>query len=369
MRRAPHARGWPRSACALAVLLVTAAAAAGPARPGPRSTTAPGYDFAELEAELTALRRFTSRIHVLLLQRGELIFEWRSAGNGTHAPLPTASSSKWLAAATIASLVDDGRLELDVPIARYLPELGLPKGWITLRQLLSHTSGYTPRARLRGWMPDAPAGRIGPVARYAPLAATPGARFCYGSVSFQVAGQIAERVTGQRWSDIFAERIARPCGMTDTRYPAARPQLAASAVSTAADYATFLEMFRGAGVAPNGRRVLSAALVEEMRRQHTAGLPLECTSHRFARKEGYGLGVWGGAYDPATGLPGFVSHFGDSGFKGFIDYRRQLSGVFAVRFKRGSARQRARQRFLDAVELVLELVPVVEPGSAISTAP
>jgi CubicO group peptidase (beta-lactamase class C family) len=266
------------------------------------------------------------------------------------------SCSKWLSAATIMTLVDDGRIDLDAPLSRYLPDLGLRKGWITIRQLLSHTSGYTPRARLRGRMPRGPGGRIGPVARYAPLVAHPGTRFCYGSASFQVAGQVAERVTGQRWNEIFDERIARPCGLIDTRFPAAHPQLAAGAVSTAADYATFVEMFRLGGVAPNGRRVLSAAAVDEMRRQHTIGLELECVSHRFRRKEGYGLGVWGGQYDD-TGRAWFVSHFGDLGFKGLIDFRKQLSAVFAVQFKRKNNRPVAKQRFIDAVELLLRLAP------------
>jgi len=326
-------------------------------RPRTRRAISSQYDFAELESYLKRLTGLASHIAVLIRQRGEVIFEMQVAGSDVRTPIATTSCSKWLSAATIMALRDEGRVDLDAPIANYLSNLGPRKGWITLRHLLSHTSGFPPRSRLRGlWQPDAH-GRIGPVARYARLMAPPGTRFCYGSVSFQVAGQIAERVTGQRWNDIFQERIAQPCGMTDTRFPAARPQLAGDGVSTAVDYSKFLEMFRSGGVAPNGNRVLSEASVKEMRRNHTRGLPLECVSRRFARKQGYGLGVWGSAYDSQTEDPLFVSHFGTSGFKGFIDYRRELSGVFAVKIRRGVDRSLAKQRFIDAVEMVLRIVP------------
>lgn len=325
--------------------------------PRARGAAARRYDFRELESHLARLTKLAGHIAVLLRQRGEVIFEAQVAGSDVRTPIPTTSCSKWLSAATIMALRDEGRVDLDAPIASYLSHLGPRKGWLTLRHLLSHTSGFPARSRLRGhWRPD-PHGRIGPVARFARLAASPGTRFCYGSVSFQVAGQIAERVTGQRWNDIFQERVARPCDMTDTRFPSARPQLAGDGVSTAVDFSRFLEMFRNGGEAMNGNRVLSESAVREMRRNHTRGLPLECVSRRFARKQGYGLGVWGGAYDGETEIPMFVSHFGASGFKGFIDYRRELSGVFAVKFRRGVDRSLAKRRFIDAIELVLRIVP------------
>jgi CubicO group peptidase (beta-lactamase class C family) len=322
-----------------------------------RADAAGRYDFTELEGYLKRLTKLANHIAVIIRQRGEVIFELQVVGSDVRRPIPTTSCSKWLSAATLMVLRDEGRVDLDAPIARYLPHLGPRKGWITLRHLLSHTSGFPSRSRLRGlWQPDAH-GRIGPVARYARLAAPPGTRFCYGSVSFQVAGQIAERVTGQRWNDIFQQRIAGPCGMSDTRFPPARPQLAGDGVSTAVDYSRFLEMFRSGGVAMNGTRVLSESSVEEMRRNHTRGLPFECVSRRFTRKEGYGLGVWGGAYDPETGESQFVSHFGASGFKGFIDYPRELTGVFAVKYRRGINRPLAKRRFIDALEMVLQVVP------------
>ena len=53
-----------------------------------------------------------------------------------------ASSGKWLAAATIAAVVDEGKLSWDDPVSKWLPAFTDVKGQATLRQLLSHTSGY-----------------------------------------------------------------------------------------------------------------------------------------------------------------------------------------------------------------------------------
>ncbi|HAI12078.1 MAG TPA: serine hydrolase, partial [Phycisphaerales bacterium] len=57
-------------------------------------------------------------------------------------PVYIASAGKWLATATIAAVVDEGKLSWDDPVSQWLPQLGEEKGKATLRQLLSHTSGY-----------------------------------------------------------------------------------------------------------------------------------------------------------------------------------------------------------------------------------
>ena len=189
-----------------------------------------------------------------------------------------ASSGKWLAAATIMSLVDDGMLSLDDTASKWLPEFkNDPKGIATIRQMLSHTSGYRP------YQPDDK-----PPDKYQTLAESvehivplppvykPGERFDYGGLAMQVAGRMAEAAAGKDWETLFQERIARPLGMTNTHFiPVDQggghsPMLGGGARSTLRDYANFLAMIAGNGLF-KGKRVLSEKAVAEMQADQVRG--------------------------------------------------------------------------------------------------
>jgi CubicO group peptidase (beta-lactamase class C family) len=100
-----------------------------------------------------------------------------------------ASAGKWLAAATIAAVVDEGKLSWDDPVAKWIPEMNGVKGQATLRQLLSHTSGFP--AYQPPWRhPDNYQTLRESVEQIIPLPAVarPGTRFQYGGLAMQVAG-------------------------------------------------------------------------------------------------------------------------------------------------------------------------------------
>ncbi len=181
-----------------------------------------------------------------------------------------ASASKWLAAATIMTLVDDGLVDLDEPIASYL-SLADDAGNVSLRQLLTHSSGLTaehactddPAMSLRACaalvLDQGVVGESGTIA--------------YGSPGFQVAGAVAEVVTGQTWQALFEERISGPLGMSSTAWTSftgeltENPDLGAGLVSTPRDYERFLAMLLDDGVRrtpSGGHRVLLRRSVEEL---------------------------------------------------------------------------------------------------------
>ncbi|MFM6853766.1 MAG: serine hydrolase domain-containing protein, partial [Sphingopyxis sp.] len=200
-------------------------------------------------------------------------------GITTDTAYPIASASKWLVAAMVMSLVDDGRLTLDQPVSTWLPNSPPAARTITLRHLLAQTSGvagslnelYDLRQDHRITLRQS-ADQI--LAR--PPVAPPGAQFTYGGPGFQIVGAVVEAVTGQRWAAAFQQRIAQPLGMQSMQWthlqfgaptpPAAQtrnPVLQGGAVSTAEDYRRFLAMLAGGGVY-DGRRILSAAAVTTM---------------------------------------------------------------------------------------------------------
>lgn len=135
----------------------------------------------------------------------------------TDLPYQIASNSKQFTAMAMLMLEDEGKLKLDDPVAKYLP--GITDGdKITLRQLLSHTSGlqdYWPQDYSFAAMakPTTPAGIIDRWAKK-PLDYEPGTKWQYSNTGFVIAGEIISKVSGMPLMRFFQTRIFKPLGMT-----------------------------------------------------------------------------------------------------------------------------------------------------------
>jgi len=127
------------------------------------------------------------------------------------------SVSKQLLAACVLLLVQDGKLSLDDRVSRYLPDL-TRAGEITIRELLTHTSGYQdyyPQDYVAPFMvkPVSAAQIIDQWARK-PLDFDPGTRWQYSNTNYVIAGRIVELVTGRPFFEFLSQRILEPLGMT-----------------------------------------------------------------------------------------------------------------------------------------------------------
>jgi CubicO group peptidase (beta-lactamase class C family)/alpha-beta hydrolase superfamily lysophospholipase len=240
---------------------------------------------------------------MVVVKGGRTIYE-KTFGNCTpNTVVLIASAGKWLAAATIASVVDQGRLSWGDRVDKWLPEFKDIKGSATLRQLLSHTSGY-PDYQPKGVHVDDYDTLTESVSHIVDLPAVsrPGERFQYGGLAMQVAGRMAELATGKTWEALFEERIGGPLGMKSTRFvPIDKtgghsPMLAGGARSTLANYSHFLDMILHDGVF-HGRRILSENAIHEMQSDQVKDASM--SEERYvARSTGelhngvYGLGEW-----------------------------------------------------------------------------
>lgn len=129
-----------------------------------------------------------------------------------------ASLSKCLSTSTaIMQLYEQGKLQFDDPVAKYLPEFAANgKSTITIRQLLTHYSGLSEDVNLK----DVWTGKAEGVKRamesvpYGP----PGATFKYSDINFITLGAIVEKLSGQTLDAYAVEHIFQPLGMTETRY-------------------------------------------------------------------------------------------------------------------------------------------------------
>jgi len=229
-----------------------------------------------------------------------------------------ASMTKALTSVAVMQLVERGKLDLDAPAGKWQPHLAqvqvlegydsagrpqlrAPKTPITLRHLLTHTSGFgyeflnAEAARYQAENQLAPIFHTDPATLRQPILFDPGARWNYG-IGIDWAGQVLEAATGQKLGTYLAENILGPLGMNDTAFlitPSMRARLArvharmpdgslapsplevpqppgfdmggGGLYGTAGDYLKFIRMVLNGGNSPGGR-LLKGETLEEMKR-------------------------------------------------------------------------------------------------------
>ncbi|MEM7163983.1 MAG: serine hydrolase [Planctomycetota bacterium] len=248
--------------------------------------------------------------------------------------VPIASATKLLSAVAILSLVDDGLLDLDAPVATYLPLWNGARGTMTVRQMFSHTSGL-PGGSQHPVLGDDTlnlAQAVEQIRTTTPLDAAPGTQFAYGGLSMHVAGRVAEVVTGQSWAQLFAARVATPLGLTATDYYGfgftLNPRIAGGARSSLTDYGKVLRMLARDGW-HEGVQVLSSAAIQTMTSDQTNGVPIVSSPAPAGVR--YGIGVWLNLV-AADGTTIRVSSPGAFGFTPWIDLDLRFSGILMIQY-------------------------------------
>jgi serine-type D-Ala-D-Ala carboxypeptidase len=128
-----------------------------------------------------------------------------------------ASISKLFTSIAVMQLIERGQVDLDAPVARYLPEFGVNgKEGITVKQLLIHTSGLVAFIPLWSMYPDKES-RIKGVMDIAPKY-VPGSKYEYSDLNLITLGVLIERLTGSTLDNVVTTRITEPLRMTDTGF-------------------------------------------------------------------------------------------------------------------------------------------------------
>ena len=127
-----------------------------------------------------------------------------------------ASVSKPLVATGVMLLVQEAVLNIDDPIAKHLDDL--PPSWrsITIRHLLTHTSGLVRDAPGYEQYRDREDSEVIKTAYSLPLRFAPGDKWEYSNAGFSPLARIITKVTGRPWTEYLAEKIFRPAGMIST---------------------------------------------------------------------------------------------------------------------------------------------------------
>jgi CubicO group peptidase (beta-lactamase class C family) len=129
----------------------------------------------------------------------------------------SGSMGKQFTATAIMMLVEEGKLGLDDPITKYFKDA--PASWnsVTVRQLLSHTAGFTDYPDNFNFRADYTEDQILKTIYGIPLAFAPGTKWSYSNLGYATLGILIHKVTGEFYGDFLQQRIFRPLGMHSTR--------------------------------------------------------------------------------------------------------------------------------------------------------
>jgi pimeloyl-ACP methyl ester carboxylesterase/CubicO group peptidase (beta-lactamase class C family) len=293
----------------------------------------------------------------MVIGRGAQVLHSAHIGNARpRKVLHVASTGKWVAAAVIATLVDEGRLGWDDPVAKFLPQFIGVMGRARLRQLLSHTAGYPdyqPAGRRRddyATLKESVSHILG-----LPSVAEPGANFQYGGLAMQVAGRMAELAGGADFNTLFRTRLAQPLGMELSGFapvsnePGFSPMLGGSFFTCTQDYARFLMMMAACGRFDE-RKVLSesaghALLADQVRGAEVKPGEYVELARQAQHKDVYGLGLWREELD-SRGNATLFSSPGWAGSYSWLDKRADLWGVVIAKANVEKARADGYSTFL-----------------------
>lgn len=272
-----------------------------------------------------------------------------------------ASSSKMVAGLVIFRLIDQGYLSLDSTTGAVLGWSG-PQGAITLRQLLSFTSGMEREAPCTLQSGITLADCVQTIAQQ-PLVAAPGTRFDYGSTHLHVAARMAEVVTGQTWTNLFASQLKTPLGLNAPdlgwyTFPrqavgTSNPLIAGGIRATMNEYARMLGLVYDRG-SYQGNSLIGAALFttqasEPYPNAVIGNSPFTSVALNFH----YGLTAWLECTPPAVNC-GVLSSPGAFGFTPWVD---RDGGYYAIIGMEVSESQSGVVNF--SVQLAQDLKPLI----------
>jgi CubicO group peptidase (beta-lactamase class C family) len=149
-----------------------------------------------------------------------------------------ASNTKAFTATAIGMLVEEGKLQWDAPVVRYLPAFALSDPYVTsqltVRDLLVHRSGLGLGAGDLLWWPGSTYNRqeIMQRLRYIPLATSFRSAYAYDNVLYLVAGELIQAVSGKPWEEFVQSRIITPLRMTDSKVNTSAASVAGNVAAT-----------------------------------------------------------------------------------------------------------------------------------------
>lgn len=349
---------------------------------GTATSTLPSFDFAEVDTAIGAFveRRDLNGAGFVVVHRDHGIVHHEHWGVFDEDRISLfASSSKMVTAGVLLHLDDQGLLDIDAPVAE-VAEWGAGNPEITTAQLLSNSSGlvglfpdpifgpYLCQWISAGTLQDC-AASIMTTTGDDDLVAAPDTEFRYGGAQWQVAGAVAEVVSGRSWQELIEEIYVEPCGLEVLGYnshfdqietdgfrhppgfrsdpgqmvPSANPSMEAGLYSNTTDYAQLLLMHLRDGMC-GANRVLST---DALARMHGDRIGEVYDGDAYSPDQGYGMGWW------VARDTGYIQDGGAYGSVPWLDLADGYGALLLTESDNGTAN-----------ELVAEIIDAVDAAVA-----
>jgi CubicO group peptidase (beta-lactamase class C family) len=260
----------------------------------------------------------------------------------TKSQVPFFISSQWLTAALLFKLAEEGKLSIDDPVQKYIPEFAKYfKGYITLRHCLSHMTGIEqkelPRMLAQRKKYTSLEEEVNELVKLS-IRAKPGTACWFSqSVGLQLAGRVAEIATKKKFDILIKSKLLTPLGMRRTTFSdlnggALNPSEGAQ--STAEDYMRFLRMLLNKGKVNQQAFLSEASAVALLQMQASASQvaysPIE--KNQF----GYAHGAW--VVESQNGLATALAAPGLQGGWPLIDLCRGYAYLVVTKNKLGDSK-------------------------------
>jgi CubicO group peptidase (beta-lactamase class C family) len=293
-------------------------------------------------------------------------------------PFMQCSQTKGFCGVTIAKLIEEGKISLDDPVSKYLPEFKNPaysiskrdaqgkmhvtvhQTPITIRMCMNHTAGFPfelPNAQLMGgWSRRMPLRSVAATANSQRVLFEPGKGVAYSNVGIDVGAAVVEAVTGMPWEEYLKKTVLEPLGMNNTTFWPTEKQLetkielydikkdnkakyryeaqwmqrpyndnrvfasaGAGLWTTARDQLKFYKMLMNLGLGDNGVRILKEETVKKYLAVSTRQIP--------NRKDGYSLGLTAPAVDTEDS---WFGHGGAWGTNCMVSHHKRLLKLWVI---------------------------------------
>lgn len=185
---------------------------------------------AELRArpEFVALSVAVARGDHLIVEEGvgSADLEWKAPAGGSTV-MRIGSLTKQFTAAAIMKLHEQGKIGLDDPISKYLPDFDAGGHTVTIRQLLTHTSGIPNYTVQKGFGEASQRADLGEqdvlkLVAGVPFDFEPGTKWAYSNTNFFLLGMIVEKLSGRSYAEYMEGEFFKPLGLAHTRYDVSR---------------------------------------------------------------------------------------------------------------------------------------------------
>jgi len=260
----------------------------------------PKYGLGELDKILEEKQDLIGRDYVVLVWKKDdtVVYKKEAGEYKSKTVAPIASCSKWLTTALVMQFVDEGKISLDDPVMKYIPEFEkYMKRYLTIRHCLSHMTGieddekFLKKILQRKKFESLEEEANSFAARE--IRANAGTDFWYGNIGLNIAARVLEVVSKRKFDVLIKQKLFIPLGMRQTTFTTLDGSLynpSGGAKSTADDYMRFLVMLMNKGKY-NGKQILSEESVDEMMKVQTTSGMIKYAP-KAAEGFNYALGSW-----------------------------------------------------------------------------